>query len=121
MSIRPLYLAHELDAAWIIPLWIAIHGGDPSPEAVAAQAIAALGTARDRRHLPSKHLKAQFAELGVVVNERAKEETADGKPKLRLAGDSDDNRYRAHQYCFKFQGSTICTELPALPHLRTAA
>src|SRR2546423_13592409 len=24
--------AHQLDAAWIIALWKAIHGGDPAPE-----------------------------------------------------------------------------------------
>lgn len=24
--------AHQLDPAWIIALWLAIHGGDPAPE-----------------------------------------------------------------------------------------
>ena len=24
--------AHELDISWLIALWFAIHGGDPSPE-----------------------------------------------------------------------------------------
>lgn len=37
-------IAYELKAAWIIALWKAIHGGDPSPEQVAIQAIAALST-----------------------------------------------------------------------------
>jgi hypothetical protein len=124
MLIRPIYLAHELDAAWIIALWIAIHGGDPSPDVVAAQAIAALaqyvnGTRQET--FTFEELKAQFAKLGVGVTERAKEETAEGKPKLQLADDGDENRYRIHQYCFKFEGSTICTELPVLTHLRTAA
>lgn len=124
MSIRPTYLAHELDADWIIALWIAIHGGDPSPEAVAAQAIAALaqcvnGTRQETFTL--EELNVQFARLGVAVTERTKEEIAEGKPNLRLANDGDENRYRIHQYCFKFQGSTICTELPVLTHLRTAA
>ena len=124
MPIRPIYLAHELDAAWIIALWIAIHGGDPSPEAVAAQAIAALaqyvnGTRQET--FTFEELKVQFASLGVAVTERAKEEIAEGKPNLRLADDGDENRYRIHQFCFKFQGSTICTELPVLTHLRTAA
>ena len=31
-----------LDVAWIIELWRAVHGGDPSPEAVAAELIAAM-------------------------------------------------------------------------------
>ena len=26
--------AHELDISWLIALWFAIHGGDPSPEGV---------------------------------------------------------------------------------------
>lgn len=30
------------DVAWIIELWRAVHGGDPSPEAVAAEVIAAM-------------------------------------------------------------------------------
>jgi len=32
MHIREIVLARELDAAWIIALWKAIHGGDGGPE-----------------------------------------------------------------------------------------
>jgi hypothetical protein len=45
-------LAHDLDAGWLITLWLLVHGGDPAPEGfgnrqasvgtVAASAIAAL-------------------------------------------------------------------------------
>ena len=35
-------LTNVLDVAWILALWKALHGGDPSPEAVAAEVIAAL-------------------------------------------------------------------------------
>jgi hypothetical protein len=33
---RPLHivLAHELDVAWIIALWLAFHDGDPVPEGI---------------------------------------------------------------------------------------
>ncbi|MFZ1053457.1 MAG: hypothetical protein WBP65_13860 [Candidatus Sulfotelmatobacter sp.] len=42
MPIPEVALACELDAAWIIALWLAIHGGHPAPEIAAAEAIAAL-------------------------------------------------------------------------------
>jgi len=124
MSIRPIYLAHELDAAWIIALWLAIHGGDPAPEVIAAQAIAALaqyvnGTRQEM--FTFEQLKAQFAKLGVGVTEGEKEVESSKRPQLQLREDRDDREYRVHQYCFKFEGSTICTELPVLTHLRTAA
>ena len=92
MSVRPIYLAHELDAAWIIALWIAIHGGDPSPEVVAARAIAALaqyvnGTAQQA--FTFEELKAQFAKLGVIVTERDKQETQSAKLQLQKMDDGD--------------------------------
>jgi hypothetical protein len=42
MPIRDNRLVHGLDIAWIMALWKALHGGDPSPETVAAEVIAAL-------------------------------------------------------------------------------
>ncbi|HYM77217.1 MAG TPA: hypothetical protein VE377_14685 [Candidatus Dormibacteraeota bacterium] len=123
MSIRPVYLAHELDAAWIIALWLAIHGGDPSPEVIAARAIAALaqyvnGTAQQA--FTFEELKTQFGKLGVTVTERAKQEAQSVKPQLQVVEEGEP-RIHIHQYCFKFEGATICTELPVLTHLRTAA
>jgi len=124
MSIREIYLSHELDAAWIIALWKAIHGGDPSPEQIAAQAIAALAqyvAGPAQAEFTFGELKTQFAKLGVQVTEAAKEESAPGeKPRLALSP-SGEREFRIHQYCFKFKGETICTELPALTHLPTAA
>ena len=122
---QPIFLAHELDAAWIIALWIAIHGGDPAPEVVAAQAIAALAqyvNGTTQRAFTLEDLKIQFAKLGVVVTEREREAATSAKPQLLMAQEGNDRRdFRVHQYCFKFEGSTICTELPVLTHLRTAA
>jgi hypothetical protein len=120
---RPIYLAHELDAAWIIALWLAIHGGDPSPEIVAARAIAALaqyvnGTAE--QSFTFEELKAQFGKLGVTVTEREKEASS-ASAQVRTLDDGEAREFRIHQYCFKFEGATICTELPVLTHLRTAA
>jgi len=125
MSIREIYLAHELDAAWIIALWKAIHGGDPSPEKIAAQAIAALAQyiAAPAQPAFSFHvMKAQFAKLGLQVTERAEEEAerAGAKPQLTTSA-AREHEFRIHQYCFKFKGETFCTELPTLTHLPTAA
>jgi hypothetical protein len=124
MSIRPIYLAHELDAAWIIALWIAIHGGDPAPDTVAAQAIAALAqyvNGTRQQAFTFDEMKAQFAKLGVGVTEREKEAALSMKPQLQMVQEEDDREFHIHQYCFKFHGSTICTELPVLTHMRTAA
>jgi nucleotide-binding universal stress UspA family protein len=125
MSIREIYLAHELDAAWIIALWKAIHGGDPSPEKIAAQAIAALSqyiAAPAQTAFSFHEMKAQFAKLGVQVTERAEEEAerAGAKPLLTTPAEGEPE-FRIHQYCFKFKGETFCTELPTLTHLPTAA
>jgi len=123
MPIREIYLAHELDAAWIIALWKAIHGGDGGPEQVAAQAIAALAqyvAAPSAVAFTFNELKEQFGKIGIQVTERA-EAAAQNAAKPQLAADLDENRFHIHQYCFKFKGETICTELPVLTHLPTAA
>jgi hypothetical protein len=42
MPTRNTNFASGFDVAWIIELWRAVHGGDPSPEDVAAEVIAAM-------------------------------------------------------------------------------
>jgi hypothetical protein len=64
MSKSPkILLAHVNDAEWIIALWLAIHGGDPAPERVAAQAIAALAPLAAGQ----KHIGQGFAEVRAKV------------------------------------------------------
>jgi len=124
MSVRPTDLAHELDAAWIIALWLATHAGDPSPEVVAARAVAALAQCVDgtvQRSFIFESLKAQFGKLGVTLTERNKQEAQFATPHLQMIDDGEAREFRFHHYCFKFEGSTNCTELPILTHLRTAA
>lgn len=48
MAFRNPQLAQGLDIAWIISLWKELHGGDSSPEAIAADVIAALSQYLDR-------------------------------------------------------------------------
>ena len=125
MPPREIQLAHELDAAWIIALWIAIHGGDPSPEAVAAQAIAALAQyLRGAEYSFSfSQLKEQFAKLGVQVTEHTEEADAQAAGAgAKTAAPEEEPEYRIREYCFKLpKGQTICTELPSLLHRRIAA
>lgn len=120
MQIREIYLAHELDAAWIIALWKAIHGGDGGPEQIAAHAIAALAqfvAAPSEVAFSFDELKQQFGKIGIQVTERGEEANA----KLQLAADPDGPHRPIHQYCFKFKGETLCIQLPILTHLPTAA
>jgi hypothetical protein len=101
-------LAHELDAAWIIALWKAIHGGDGGPEEAAAQAIAALApyAAKAESSLTFAHMQKQLAGLNIAVTEED----------VETAGKSEATReFRRpfpHQYCFKVAGQTICIQLP---------
>lgn len=124
MSVRQIDPAHELDVAWIIALWLAIHGGNPRPEVLAAQAVAATAhyvNGTGRPFFGFEQLKAQFGELGVTVTERTKRELSSGKAQPQILDDGEAREFHIQQYCFKFEGATICNELPVLTHLRTAA
>jgi hypothetical protein len=70
-------LAHEPDIAWLIALWIAIHGGDPAPEgpvevdettALLAAALAArLGELYGRGAATAEALQDRLAGSGMAV------------------------------------------------------
>lgn len=99
-----LQFAHELDAAWIIALWKAIHGGDPAPEKIAAQAIAALATVVAPpvgKTASFETFQKQFGNLGATVKGPAEAHASSAKPRHR-------------QYCFTFKnGPTYCIEVQA--------
>jgi hypothetical protein len=63
---RRITAVHAKDPAWIIALWIAIHGGDPAPEISAEKANkAATGIIRAlTAHLDPAAAKAVVAALG---------------------------------------------------------
>ena len=67
MVTREIFEARQVDAAWLISVWTAIHGGNPDPDAVAAELIAAL--AQYLQHSDFKvtfiQLERQFAHFGV--------------------------------------------------------
>ena len=63
---KPIQAIHGKDPAWIIALWIAIHGGDPAPEISAQKANeAAMAAIRAlSSHLDPAKAKAVVAALG---------------------------------------------------------
>jgi hypothetical protein len=105
MNTKNLVFAHEPDAAWIIALWKAIHGGDPAPEAVAASVVATMAPYLSGfgESFSAQQLEAGFKTLGVQVTE----------PKVE-ALEEPNQPPRPRQYCFKFQGKTICITLPTV-------
>jgi hypothetical protein len=122
MSVSQVFLAHELHPAWIIALWKAIHGGDPSPEAVAADAIAALAQyLRGAEYSFSfAQMQKQFAALGIKVTEQTEEAGAEASiAKARSIEQPGYHQYR--QYCFHVGGKIICAQLPEVALREDAA
>jgi hypothetical protein len=113
---REIVVAHELDAAWIIALWKFIHGGDPAPEAVAAEAIAALAQYLQVSQ-PSfnfEQLRSQFAGLGIQVTEHAAAAASGAGNGAQAEMLVENNQRYRPPYCFKFKGETICIERPRI-------
>jgi hypothetical protein len=101
--------AHELDAAWIIALWKTIHDGDPSPEQIAAEAIAALSgtlTSQDRGAIS----ESSFAELQTRLKEIGVEFQTNTRADKKAERSTESRVIRT--YCVKFKGQTICIDLP---------
>ena len=101
-------LAHELDAACIIALWKAIHGGDPSPEQIAVEAIAALsGTLTGHGARPAEssfeELQGRLKEIGVDFQAQAQ-----AGEKAAVSAES----FVGRTYCVVFHGQRICITLP---------
>jgi hypothetical protein len=104
---REQALPREADAAWIIALWKMIHGGDPSPEEVAARAIAALSPylGTPATTITFKELEHKMKKLGIHVSEEQITAQADG------LGAGHPARRRL---CHRFADSIICIEVPPL-------
>ena len=82
MTIREkeLYFAHSLDVAWIIALWLRIHGGDPAPDAQISETTELLarglvGHLNATRTEAPKDVIEKMAKLGIKVSVHA-----EGKP-----------------------------------------
>jgi hypothetical protein len=70
---RELYVAHTLDAAWIIALWHWIHGGDPLQDSESAKTTELLARglvghmARGRAEAP-KEIVEKLRQLGIKIS-----------------------------------------------------
>lgn len=133
-----LRLTHERDAAWLVALWLAVHGGDPAPEkgevvghglqqAAALSAIAALATALDEKarkaveHAVAPLLKehpmkavgakaagARLEAMGIHLTEHA----GDKLTADQVKGAAGATAAQARPYCIHFRGQIICVVPP---------
>jgi hypothetical protein len=116
-------LAHELDASWIIALYLAIHGGDPPPneqnvrinEAI-IQKVAELaaqfretGALRNAPPLTLAMLQERMKSFGVEVVQGEKIEA-------ESLGDPEGPQRPPLPWCFVFRGQRICVERPRVTH-----
>src|ERR1044071_8623313 len=106
---KAVRLAPELDAAWIIALWLAIHGGDPAPEQIAVEAIAALSRTLTA-HSGEAIAESSFAELQTRLKEIGVNFHSDTKAEIAAARSTQPRKIRT--YCVTVNGETICTQFP---------
>lgn len=136
-QITNIRLTPERDAAWLIALYLAVHGGDPAPkegevgrnlqQGGALRAIAALSEALDekardavlnvlaplQKQYPMKSVDAKVAggrleAMGIHLTEYAgKQATA-----ANVANVAEEFR-RTRFYCFRFRGDSFCYKIPS--------
>jgi hypothetical protein len=121
------------DAAWIMTLWRALHGGDPTPADVAAEVIANLSKYLPEREgsfgmqpLPSPKRAVPILELDCEDLEDDAYDT-DTVPTLEEVERQcelecrDPREFNIHHYYFKSKGVFYCLDRPAFACLPTAA
>jgi hypothetical protein len=126
-------MTHERDAAWLIALYLAIHGGDPAPrqgqvvthtlqQGAAARAIAAIAQGLDERARKAVLLAVAPTEEAFPikgVDAKVAEERLQALD-IRFTGYRGEHAndapvaggFHIRSYCFKFHGDTICIEVP---------
>ncbi|MER5636555.1 hypothetical protein ABT095_06355 [Kitasatospora sp. NPDC002227] len=109
-----IQLVHELDAAWILALWIFIHGGDPAPGSISVDRAAVLAAAGLSEHLAAKikpsqrvvnleQLQAKLKPLGIQVER--------GEARHEKPADEPQTIPR-RPYCFTWKGEQYCIVIP---------
>jgi hypothetical protein len=101
-------LAHEVDAGWIMALWLAIHGGDPAPNVIAGQIISAVAPylTNATRSITLEQLQTKLKKIGMDVTSS------------KLTGDDEltvPTPPPPRQYCFLYNGERICIASPPRP------
>jgi hypothetical protein len=126
-AVRQVNEEHVPDAAWIIALWKAIHGGDPSPEDIAEKAIASLAnyvSTEFAEELGMAQLQRALKPLGISVTlgggegtELVEAQTGKGGGSKKKTTALSANPGRPSQpYCFRWAGQTICIPRPSVDH-----
>ncbi|GAC1353648.1 MAG: hypothetical protein NVS4B8_24840 [Herpetosiphon sp.] len=120
---RKLTVTHELDAAWIIALWKAIHGGDPSPIEVDARSVELVSelvnhlshtVAPGTKALTRETFEPHLRDLGIHVERpAATAKTAEAQSHTSSAlHNPGEPQPRPRPYCFVFKGKSYCVEFP---------
>ncbi|MGI8915387.1 MAG: hypothetical protein ACR2JY_16660 [Chloroflexota bacterium] len=123
MQARKITLAHELDAAWIIALWKAIHGGDPSPIEADARSVELVGEltnhlghtiGRGAQPLTRASFEARVGELGIQLQrqEPGGSSPRSVTPNAAAPGDPQGPPRQPPPYCFVFRGTSYCVHFP---------
>ena len=135
-AVKSIVAAHERDAAWLVALYLAVYGGDPTPkggtliaqelrEAAALNAIAALSLALDGKAKQAVQqaitpLKQQREMLHVdakVAGERLESfgihEEHDAHSYHAGTTEASTIRPSRPPYCIVFHGVHYCVPLPS--------
>lgn len=140
-EVKNIRLTHERDAAWLIALYLAVHGGDPAPKegtvvahdqqlGAALGAIAALSEALDEKARDAVHqalapTQKQFPLKSVDAEVAGARLEAMGIHFTDYAGvqahgakvTEDFQEFQRRPYCFRFRGQIFCVEFPSTgPH-----
>lgn len=129
-DIESIGIANQRDAAWLVALYLAIHGGDPSPDGglvsreqtqgAALSAIAALSEALDEKSKTVLEqtlapIQKQFPLKivnGYVAEERLQ---AMGIEIKNFAGENAPTKIvtsaRNSRYCVRFRSQILCVEI----------
>ena len=111
MKISEITLAHEPDAAWIIALWLAIHGGDPGPEGFQVDETAVFLASALSAHLSE-----------TIGGEALTTETLhSGAHEFDMEFDIRGSGGRPFPYCFEWKGERICVQVAHKPVYTTHA
>jgi len=135
---KNIRLTHERDAAWLIALYLAVHGGDPAPKegtvvahdqqlGAALAAIAALSEALDEKARDAVHhalapTQKQFPLKSVDAEVAGARLEAMGIHFTDYAGaqahgtkvTEDFQQFQRQPYCFRFPGGTFCVVFPPI-------
>jgi hypothetical protein len=116
----PRKLAHELDAAWIIALWKAIHGGDPAPDQrIVLSEREAISIARQAANVLVGYVAAVAAGDAEAVSAEAHHELSQGlhASGFELLSPHEPQSHQPPPYCFRWNGQTICIPRPRVTHV----